>query len=67
MVLRVSAGRMVGRDSELRRLLALLDDAEAGQSVAALVSGDAGVGKSRLVREVTRLAGERGAQVPDDR
>src|SRR5690349_17892062 len=63
MVLRISAGHMVGRDSELRRLLALLDDAEAGQSVAALVSGDAGVGKSRLVREVTRLAGERGFTV----
>ncbi|HEU5389881.1 MAG TPA: AAA family ATPase [Streptosporangiaceae bacterium] len=63
MVLRVSAGRIVGRDSELRRLLALLDDAEASQSVAALISGDAGVGKSRLVREVTRLAGERGFTV----
>src|SRR5512142_2733916 len=63
MVLRVSAGRMVGRDGELRRLLALLDDAEAGQSVVALVSGDAGVGKSRLVNEVTRLAGERGFTV----
>ncbi len=63
MVLRVSAGRMVGRDGELGRLLALLDDAEAGQSVAALVSGDAGVGKSRLVSEVTRLAGERGFAV----
>src|SRR5689334_12627317 len=63
MVLRVSAGRMVGRDGELRRLLALLDDAEAGQSVAALVSGDAGVGKSRLVGEVTRLAKERGFTV----
>jgi DNA-binding CsgD family transcriptional regulator len=63
MVLRVSAGRMVGRDGELGRLLALLDDAEAGQSVAALVSGDAGVGKSRLVSEVTRLAEERGFAV----
>ena len=63
MVLRVSAGRMVGRDGELGRLLALLDDAEAGQSVVALVSGDAGVGKSRLVSEVTRLAAERGFTV----
>src|SRR5437764_1298343 len=63
MVLRVLAGRMVGRDGELRRLLALLDDAEASQSVAALVSGDAGVGKSRLVSEVTRLAEERGFTV----
>ena len=56
MVLRVSAGRIVGRDDELGRLLRLLDDAEAGRSVVALVSGDAGVGKSRLVAEATRLA-----------
>src|SRR5438552_2017575 len=60
MVLHVSAGRMVGRDDELGRLLALLDDAEAGRSVVALVSGDAGVGKSRLVAGVTRLAAGRG-------
>ena len=63
MVLQVSAGRMVGRDDELGRLLTLLDDAEAGRSVAALVSGDAGVGKSRLVREVAQLAAGRGFTV----
>ena len=63
MVIQVSAGRMVGRDAELGRLLTLLDDAEAGRSVAALVSGDAGVGKSRLVGEVTRLAAGRGFTV----
>ena len=63
MMLRVPAGRMVGRDDELGRLLTLLDDAEAGRSVAALVSGDAGVGKSRLVSEVTRLAEGRGFTV----
>src|SRR5487761_690081 len=54
---------MVGRDDELGRLLTLLDDAEAGRSVAALVSGDAGVGKSRLVSEVSRLAEGRGFTV----
>ena len=63
MVFRVSAGRMVGRDDELGRLLTLLDDAEAGRSVVALVSGDAGVGKSRLVAEVTQLAAGRGFTV----
>jgi len=63
MVLQMSAGRMVGRDGELSRLLTLLDDAEAGRSVAALVSGDAGVGKSRLVREVAQLAAGRGFTV----
>jgi DNA-binding CsgD family transcriptional regulator/tetratricopeptide (TPR) repeat protein len=51
---------MVGRDGELGRLLSLLDDAEAGRSVVALVSGDAGVGKTRLISEVTRLAAGRG-------
>ena len=54
---------MVGRDGELRRLLNLLDDAEAGRSVVALVSGDAGVGKTRLIGEVTRLAARRGFTV----
>src|SRR6266699_3652444 len=63
MVLRVPTGRMVGRDDELGRLLTLLDDAEAGRSVAALGSGDAGVGKSRLVSAVTRLAEGRGFTV----
>jgi DNA-binding NarL/FixJ family response regulator len=54
---------MVGRDGELGRLLNLLDDAEAGRSVVALVSGDAGVGKTRLIGEVTRLAAGRGFTV----
>jgi DNA-binding CsgD family transcriptional regulator len=54
---------MVGRDGELGRLLTLLDDAEAGRSVVALVSGDAGVGKTRLIGEVTRLAAGRGFTV----
>ena len=59
----MSGERMVGRDGELGRLLTLLDDAEAGRPVAALVSGDAGVGKTRLVNEVTRLAAGRGFTV----
>src|SRR6202162_1160174 len=63
MMLRVAAGRIVGGDDGVGRLLALLDDAEAGRSVAALVSGDAGVGKSRLVREVAQLASGRGFTV----
>jgi DNA-binding NarL/FixJ family response regulator len=54
---------MVGRDGELRRLLGLLTDAEAGRAVVALVSGDAGVGKSRLTDEVVKLAIERGFTV----
>jgi len=47
---------LVGRDTELARLRALLDDAAAGHAVTALVGGDAGVGKSRLVAEVMSVA-----------
>jgi DNA-binding CsgD family transcriptional regulator len=57
------SGRLVGRDGELARMLGLLDDAASGRAVAALVSGDAGVGKTRLVAEVTDLAAERGFTV----
>ncbi len=56
-------GRLVGRDAEFARLRALLDDAASGQAVVALVGGDAGVGKTRLVTEVTRLAAARGFTV----
>ena len=54
---------LVGRDTELARLRALLDDAAAGRAVTALVGGDAGVGKSRLVTEVMAVAGHRGFTV----
>jgi DNA-binding CsgD family transcriptional regulator len=53
---------LVGRGAELARLRALLDDAASG-AVAALVGGDAGVGKSRLVSEVTTLAVSQGFTV----
>src|ERR1700677_4635723 len=62
-VLQAARGTMVGRDAELGRLLALLDDAEAGHAVVALVSGDAGVGKSRLTAEAGTIAAARGFTV----
>jgi DNA-binding NarL/FixJ family response regulator len=49
-------GTLVGRDAELARLRGLLQDAAAGHAVTGLVSGDAGIGKSRLVAEAVRLA-----------
>jgi DNA-binding CsgD family transcriptional regulator len=49
-------GRLVGRDAELARLRDLLQDAAAGRTVTGLVSGDAGIGKSRLVTEVMQIA-----------
>jgi DNA-binding CsgD family transcriptional regulator len=50
-------GTLVGRDAELSRLRGLLHDAAAGRAVTGLVSGDAGIGKSRLVAEVMQIAG----------
>jgi DNA-binding CsgD family transcriptional regulator len=49
-------GTLVGRDAELGRLRGLLQDAAAGRAVTGLVSGDAGIGKSRLVAEAMQLA-----------
>jgi DNA-binding NarL/FixJ family response regulator len=62
-VLQAARGIMVGRDAELGRLLALLSEAEAGHAVVALISGDAGVGKSRLTAEIGTLAAARGFTV----
>ncbi|MEH3078815.1 MAG: AAA family ATPase [Quadrisphaera sp.] len=54
---------IVGRDAELTELLAALVRAEAGRPGAVLVTGDAGVGKTRLVRAAAELARVRGARV----
>jgi predicted ATPase len=63
----MSRGRLVGREAELGLLLGLLDAAAAGRPVAALVSGDAGVGKTRLVTELAAGARERGFAVMSGR
>ncbi len=62
-MLDVTQGRLVGRTAELGRLQSLLTAAAAGQPVVALVGGDAGVGKTRLVTELTAQARERGFTV----
>ena len=49
-------GTLVGRDAELARLRGLLQDAAEGRAVTGLVSGDAGIGKSRLVAEAMQIA-----------
>lgn len=43
---------LIGRDAELAALLAAVDDARAGNGWVIEISGVAGVGKSRLVREL---------------
>ena len=62
-MLQVPRNRLVGREAELGHLLALLDAAADGQPVVTLISGDAGVGKTRLVAELASVARSRGFTV----
>jgi DNA-binding CsgD family transcriptional regulator len=57
------AGEFVGRVEELARLLGALEQAEQGRPAMVLVSGDAGVGKTRLLTEFAEQARRRGVQV----
>jgi DNA-binding CsgD family transcriptional regulator len=54
---------LIGRDEESRRLRAALAAAGAGHGGTVFLAGEAGIGKSRLVRETVRAAGERGLTV----
>jgi DNA-binding SARP family transcriptional activator len=53
----------VGREREVRELLRGLDEALAGEGRLFLISGEPGIGKSRLVEQLARGARERGAEV----
>ena len=56
-------GPLVGRADELARLMAHVDRAAEGRPSAVLVAGDAGVGKTRLLDELSRRAADRGLRV----
>lgn len=51
---------LLGRAAEIERCCQALNDVQAGESRILIVEGEAGIGKSRLVVELTRLARERG-------
>ena len=53
----------IGRSEELGRLSDLLEKAEQSRRAVALVAGDAGVGKTRLLGELAEQARNRGARV----
>jgi predicted ATPase len=59
----LARGRLIGRRSELDRLRQLWSQALSGQSVLALISGEPGVGKTRLARELIATARLSGATV----
>jgi DNA-binding SARP family transcriptional activator len=54
---------LVGRESELARLRAALADAGRGQGRAVILTGETGVGKSRLVEELAAEAARIGARL----
>ena len=54
---------LVGRAPLVERLRWLIEAAEAGEGGAALLSGEAGIGKSRLVAEARQCASARGFEV----
>jgi DNA-binding CsgD family transcriptional regulator/tetratricopeptide (TPR) repeat protein len=63
MAARVSSPVFVGRRAELDAMALALDRAASGETVHVLVTGEAGVGKTRLTVEVARIASERGIRV----
>src|SRR5712664_3050077 len=53
----------VGREGEIAELRGALDDVIAGSGTLFLVSGEPGIGKTRLVEEFASIAGATGARV----
>ena len=60
---RAPAGRIRGREAEMRAICAALDDAASGRPAIVLVEGEAGIGKSPLLAEAYAAARERGLQI----
>jgi DNA-binding CsgD family transcriptional regulator len=63
VVRRISSPVFVGRAEELEALDAALAAARGGEASAVLVSGEAGIGKTRLLTEFAARAGATGARV----
>jgi DNA-binding CsgD family transcriptional regulator len=54
---------LLGRAAELSRLGTLLDEALSGRPRVVIVSGEPGIGKTRLLRQFTDDAARRGARI----
>ncbi len=55
--------KMVGRDDELNEVLAYMDKIFMNESKTIFISGEAGIGKTRLVEELKRYADVKGFQI----
>ncbi len=60
---RIARGRLVGREEELQQARSLWRSAASGQSQVLLISGEPGVGKTRLSRELAAQAAVAGGTV----
>jgi DNA-binding CsgD family transcriptional regulator len=58
-----SAGALVGRESEIALLTALVKELSVGRGGSVLIEGEPGIGKSALVRAVVAGAADAGCQV----
>src|SRR5215207_1867264 len=65
--LTVSSPTLIGREAQLALLTDQLIEASSGQSRIALIAGEAGIGKSRLVAEIKTRVGQRGGHVVQGR
>jgi DNA-binding CsgD family transcriptional regulator/tetratricopeptide (TPR) repeat protein len=63
MTYQVTGGRFIGRTQELARLSHLLVRAADGEPLMALLGGEAGVGKTRLVEQLAATASGQGVRV----
>src|SRR5688500_4741238 len=59
----ISEQHFVGRESSMEFLQGLLRDAKRGAGSAAFIWGEPGIGKSRLVQELTQVAALDDAQI----
>src|SRR5262249_39923727 len=62
-IMLVAAPRLAGRVLEMTALQAALDDAVAGSGSTVLLTGEPGIGKTRIAEELTTGARARGAGV----
>jgi eukaryotic-like serine/threonine-protein kinase len=64
---RVSTRRFVGRVEELADLVSALEEAASGRGSLVLVTGEPGIGKTRLMSELAQVAAQRGVCVASGR
>ena len=58
-----SGTAFVGRDVEMTRLVATMEDSLVGRGQLFMLAGEPGIGKTRLAQELARHASTRGAAI----